>query len=84
MLLDAPARHPGRSARDHLLAQDDVMLTTRPNGAMEVVGLDLAKIGDRAAEAALPLHELTLVRPSLEEAYIAHSLPARTSGPAGR
>ncbi|MEI7033972.1 ABC transporter ATP-binding protein [Streptomyces pratensis] len=35
------------------------------------VGADAARIGDLAAEAGLPVHELTVLRASLEDAYLA-------------
>ena len=54
-----------------LLAQDGVTVTTTPDGALTVVGLSLPEIGERAAAAGLPLHELALQQASLEEAFMA-------------
>jgi ABC-2 type transport system ATP-binding protein len=39
-------------------------------GAFEVSGLSAAQVGDRAAAAGIALHELTVRRPSLEEAFM--------------
>jgi len=39
-------------------------------GLFEVTGLTAEEIGDRAAEAGIPVHELTVIRPSLEEAFM--------------
>ena len=63
-----------RSPRAHelrsLLAQRDVVVTTGADGALEVTGLRMEEIGDRAAGAGLAVHELTLQQASLEEAYL--------------
>ena len=39
-------------------------------GLFEVTGMPAEEIGDRAAAAGIPIHELTVVRPSLEEAFM--------------
>jgi ABC-2 type transport system ATP-binding protein len=53
-----------------LLAQRDVVVTTGADGALEVTGLPPEVIGARAAGAGLTVHELTLQKASLEEAYM--------------
>ena len=52
------------------LAGQDVSITTGPDGALDVVGLTLPQIGDRAFTAGVPVHELTLQQASLEQAYM--------------
>lgn len=47
-----------------------VTATVNGDGAFEVVGLDNVRIGDLAAEAGLPLHELTPRRASLESTFM--------------
>jgi ABC-2 type transport system ATP-binding protein len=39
-------------------------------GVFEVTGLPADEIGERAARAGIPLHELSIQRPSLEEAFM--------------
>jgi ABC-2 type transport system ATP-binding protein len=63
-------RSPQPAALRAALAGDDVTVTTGIDGAMEVTGLSLDQVGDRAAGAAVTLHELTLQQASLEEAYM--------------
>jgi ABC-2 type transport system ATP-binding protein len=46
-------------------------VTQREDGAFLVVGPDAATVGDIAARAGVPLHELTPTGASLEEAYMA-------------
>jgi ABC-2 type transport system ATP-binding protein len=53
-----------------VLAGADVTVTTGADGAMEVTGLTPEEVGDRAAGAALTVHELVLQEASLEEAYM--------------
>jgi ABC-2 type transport system ATP-binding protein len=48
----------------------DVTITTTEQGALTVTGLTASIIGDAAAAAGIPLHELTPVGASLEEAYM--------------
>jgi ABC-2 type transport system ATP-binding protein len=52
------------------LAGEDVSITTGTDGALDVVGLTLPQIGDRAFTAGVPVHELTLQQASLEQAYM--------------
>ncbi|TYP90524.1 ATP-binding cassette domain-containing protein [Blastococcus xanthinilyticus] len=63
-------RSPRTAELRAVLAGDDVTVTTGTDGALDVTGLSLEQIGDRAAAAALTVHELTLQRASLEEAYM--------------
>lgn len=49
----------------------DVGITTTEPGLLHVTGVTAARIGDVAAEAGIPLHELTPASGSLEEAYMA-------------
>jgi len=55
--------------RDVLLA-DDVRVASSAEGELIVDGLTSDEIGERAASAALILHELTPVQASLEEAFM--------------
>ena len=63
-------RTPQAHALTARLAGPDVTITTFDDGALEVSGLDAPGIGDAAAAAGIPLHELTPVDASLEEAYL--------------
>ncbi|HCS60950.1 MAG TPA: multidrug ABC transporter ATP-binding protein [Microbacterium sp.] len=49
----------------------DVEVTSTAPGALEIVGLPAARIGDIAADLRIPLHELTPTNGSLEDAYLA-------------
>lgn len=46
-------------------------VTTVAPGRLEVAEMTAAEIGDLAAALGLPLHELTPLRASLEDAYLA-------------
>jgi ABC-2 type transport system ATP-binding protein len=63
-------RSPRAAELHDLLAGPRVSVLGVERGVFEVTGLDAADIGERAAHAGIPLHELTLVRPSLEEAFM--------------
>ncbi|MDR1294263.1 MAG: ATP-binding cassette domain-containing protein, partial [Bifidobacteriaceae bacterium] len=54
------------------LAGDGVSVTssTADPGLLEVTGLEATEIGDRALAAGLPIHELTPVAASLEDAFM--------------
>jgi ABC-2 type transport system ATP-binding protein len=45
-------------------------VAAEPDGGLSVSGLDVARIGDLAAERGIPLHEVTARRASLEDAYL--------------
>ncbi|SDP34330.1 ABC-2 type transport system ATP-binding protein [Nakamurella panacisegetis] len=53
-----------------LLLGDGVSITDNGDDALEVVGVTPREIGERAAAAGIPLHELTPVRASLEDAFM--------------
>lgn len=53
------------------LAAENVQLTRLDAVSIRVAGLDGRQIAARALDARIPLHELTPVRQSLEEAYMA-------------
>ena len=60
-----------RSVELHdLIAGPEVTVLNVERGAFEVTGLTAAQIGDRAAAAGIPLHELSVQKPSLEEAFM--------------
>ncbi len=53
-----------------LLRQDVVSVTAETDGALDVVGISIEEIGSRASDASLTLHELTVNRSSLEDAFM--------------
>ncbi|MGY1714399.1 ATP-binding cassette domain-containing protein [Geodermatophilus sp. SYSU D01106] len=53
-----------------VLAGDGVSLASPERGLLEVQGLGADEIGDRALRAGIPVHELTPVSASLEEAFM--------------
>ena len=59
--------HPDRLAA----ALPGIVGTQLPDGAISLQGVSAEQIGDAAADAGIPLHELTPVSSSLEEAYLA-------------
>jgi ABC-2 type transport system ATP-binding protein len=63
-------RSPRAVELHDLLAGPSVTVLSVERGAFEVTGLSAAKIGERAANAGIALHELTVQRPSLEEAFM--------------
>ncbi len=63
-------RSPRATDLSELLAAPDVTLRATEPGLMEVTGRTAEEIGDLAAGAGIPLHELTPVRASLEDAYL--------------
>jgi len=63
-------RSPRAVELHDLLTGPGVRLLSVERGAFEVTGLSAGKIGDRAAAAGIALHELTVRRPSLEEAFM--------------
>ena len=64
-------RSPRATELTALLAGEDVSIESSDPGLLDVRGLDAAAIGDRAAAAGIALHELTVVRPSLEDVFMA-------------
>lgn len=63
-------RTPQTNALHDLIAGPGTTIISIDRGLFEVTGLSAEEIGDRAAAAGLPVHELTVIRPSLEEAFM--------------
>jgi len=63
-------RSPRAGELTGLLAAEGVTVASGETGLLDVRGLDAATIGDRALAAGIALHELTVLRPSLEEAFM--------------
>jgi ABC-2 type transport system ATP-binding protein len=63
-------RSPRAAELTGLLAAEGVTVTSGETGLLEVRGLAAAAIGDRALAAGIAVHELTVVRPSLEDAFM--------------
>jgi ABC-2 type transport system ATP-binding protein len=63
-------RTPHAAALHELLAGPEVTVLSTDRGVFEVAGLSAEEIGDRAADARITLHELSLQQPSLEEAFM--------------
>ena len=59
----------GTELRD-LLLRDGVSVTQDTDGALEVTGVTPREIGELAAAAGIPLHELTPIHASLEDAFM--------------
>ncbi|MEV8023185.1 ATP-binding cassette domain-containing protein [Microbacterium sp. NPDC080220] len=64
-------RSPRAAELANALAAADVTVSSGADGVLEVTGLTAAAIGDTAAHAGIPLHELTPRSGSLEDAYLA-------------
>lgn len=64
-------RSPRAAELASALAAADVTVSSGADGVLEVTGLPAAAIGDTAARAGIPLHELTPRSGSLEDAYLA-------------
>jgi ABC-2 type transport system ATP-binding protein len=63
-------RSPRAGELTGLLAAEGVTVTSGQTGLLDVRGLDAATIGDRALAAGIAVHELTVLRPSLEDAFM--------------
>ncbi|GAA2195064.1 ABC transporter ATP-binding protein [Micromonospora lupini] len=63
-------RSPQAAELRDLLVGPDVTVSGGEPGLLEVSGLTLQQIGDRAAAAGLTLHELSAQQTSLEEAFM--------------
>jgi len=63
-------RSPRAEQLAQLLQGPQVSISTTEQGLLTVTGLTAEVIGDAAAGAGIPLHELTPVGASLEEAYM--------------
>ena len=64
-------RTPRPTQLTELLAAPGVTVTTTETGTLMVEGASAAAVGDAAAAAGIPLHELTPTTGSLEDAYLA-------------
>ncbi len=63
-------RSPRADRLEKLLRSSGAIVTATDSGLLEVSGSSTEQIGDVAAAAGLPLHELTAVGSSLEDAYL--------------
>ena len=63
-------RTPDAAALTEALTRRGATITRSEDGALQVVGLDAAEIGQTAADTGTVLHELTPQRASLEEAFM--------------
>ena len=63
-------RSPQPQQLRSLLLGPDVSVSSDHDGQLQVTGLSAEQIGTIAWQANLPLHELTTVRASLEDAYL--------------
>ena len=63
-------RSPRAEQLAQLLAGPQVSISTTEQGLLTITGLTAEVIGDTAAGAGIPLHELTPIGASLEEAYM--------------
>jgi ABC-2 type transport system ATP-binding protein len=63
-----PPDHRSRLAA--LATEAGATVTAGEDGALHLLALDAASLGDLAAAAGIPIHELTTRHASLEEAYI--------------
>jgi ABC-2 type transport system ATP-binding protein len=63
-------RSPHANAMHDLISGPGTTVLSIDRGLFEVTGLSAEEIGDRAAGAGIPVHELTVIRPSLEEAFM--------------
>lgn len=63
-------RSPHASQLAELLAAPEVAIVRSEAGALEVTGVEAARIGDLAAQHGFAIHELTPQSASLEEAYM--------------
>ena len=63
-------RSPRAVELHDLIAGPGVSVLSVERGAFEVTGMSAADIGERAAAAGIALHELSVQKPSLEEAFM--------------
>ncbi|MCV2396517.1 ABC transporter ATP-binding protein [Actinotalea sp. M2MS4P-6] len=63
-------RSPRATELEDLLRRAGAGVVTTEPGLLEVTGRSRSQVGDAAADAGLPLHELTEVGGSLEDAYL--------------
>jgi ABC-2 type transport system ATP-binding protein len=67
---DVLVRTPQASQLRQALLARGAVVTTVPDGALQVTGMAAAQVGEAAAVAGLVLHELTPQQVSLEEAFM--------------
>jgi ABC-2 type transport system ATP-binding protein len=63
-------RTPDLAALTVLLQGEGVTVSRQTDGSAEITGVTPERIGDAAAAARLPIHELTAITGSLEDAYM--------------
>ena len=63
-------RTPQAADLRDLLVQDGADTTSTEDGTLDVTGLTPQEVGDRAFDAGIRVHELTLRQASLEQAYM--------------
>ncbi len=63
-------RSPQATTLSLLLAGPDVTISSTERGVLEITGLRLEEIGERATRAGICLHELSLQRASLEDVFM--------------
>jgi len=76
-------RSPRAAELASALAAAGAAVAGRSDGGLSVRGLEVARIGDLAAERGIPLHEVAAQRSSLEDAYLkltAGSVEYRSGG----
>ncbi|MCB2411908.1 ATP-binding cassette domain-containing protein [Demequina sp. TTPB684] len=84
-------RSPRANELEELLRRTGAGVTVSEPGLLDITGATAIEVGDAAAAAGLPLHELTPVSSSLEDAYLQltadeveyHSTPVGTSTDSG-
>jgi ABC-2 type transport system ATP-binding protein len=62
-------RTPAGDALAGVLQNKGMQVQVQPDGTLQVPNADLTVVGDAAFAAGVPVHELRLHRPSLEEAF---------------
>jgi ABC-2 type transport system ATP-binding protein len=63
-------RSPHAAALAELLTGPDVCIASSERGVLEITGLSIEQIGERAAQAGICLYELTPQQPSLEDVFM--------------
>jgi ABC-2 type transport system ATP-binding protein len=63
-------RSPRAAALGELLAGPDVSITSSERGVLEITGLSIEEIGERAVEAGICLYELSPQQASLEDVFM--------------
>jgi ABC-2 type transport system ATP-binding protein len=63
-------RSPRAAELAGALESSGASVAAEPDGALSVTGLEVAGIADVAARRAIPLHEVTARRASLEDIYL--------------